>query len=97
MGEEVRLRMAPDGHFWADVRLDGVERRMLIDSGATITALSQRLLSGLLAMEHTAQNGDHSDRGLQGDLWGPGMSATEADTAIVPEVAPASAERDGVD
>jgi aspartyl protease family protein len=39
-GREVRIRMAPDGHFWARVRIDGVERRMLIDSGATITALS---------------------------------------------------------
>lgn len=37
---------------------------------------------------YTAQDGDHSDRGLQGDLWGPGMTATGEDTAIVPEVAP---------
>lgn len=41
-GGEVRLRMASDGHFWATVRLDGVERRMLVDSGATVTALSER-------------------------------------------------------
>ncbi|MFO6451389.1 MULTISPECIES: isochorismatase family protein [unclassified Aeromicrobium] len=38
---------------------------------------------------YTAQDGDHSDRGLQGDLWGPGMRAVAADTAIVPSVAPA--------
>lgn len=42
VGEEVRLQMSPDGHFWANVRLDGVERRMLVDSGATITAISDR-------------------------------------------------------
>jgi aspartyl protease family protein len=41
-GETVRIRMAPDGHFWARVTLNGVERRMLIDSGATITAISDR-------------------------------------------------------
>jgi aspartyl protease family protein len=41
VGKEVRIRMAPDGHFWANVSLNGVKRRMLIDSGATITALSQ--------------------------------------------------------
>lgn len=41
-GGEVRLRMAPDGHFWATVALDGAERRMLVDSGATVTALSER-------------------------------------------------------
>lgn len=40
-GDEVRIRMAPDGHFWARVQVNGVERRMLIDSGATVTALSE--------------------------------------------------------
>jgi len=39
-GTETRIRMAEDGHFWADVEIDGVRRRMLIDSGATTTALS---------------------------------------------------------
>jgi aspartyl protease family protein len=41
-GKTVRIRMSPDGHFWARVTLNGVERRMLIDSGATITAISDR-------------------------------------------------------
>lgn len=40
VGTETRIAMARDGHFWARVRIDGVERRMLVDSGATITALS---------------------------------------------------------
>lgn len=40
VGKEVRIRMAADGHFWARVRIAGVSRRMLIDSGATMTALS---------------------------------------------------------
>jgi aspartyl protease family protein len=39
-GTETRIRMAEDGHFWADVEIDGISRRMLIDSGATTTALS---------------------------------------------------------
>jgi aspartyl protease family protein len=41
-GGEVRIRMAADGHFWADATLNGVRRRMLIDSGATVTAISDR-------------------------------------------------------
>ena len=41
-GEEVRIRMSADGHFWARAVVNGVERRMLVDSGATITALSER-------------------------------------------------------
>lgn len=41
VGDEVRIRMAPDGHFWAKVSINGVPRRMLIDSGATVTAISE--------------------------------------------------------
>jgi aspartyl protease family protein len=41
-GKEVRIRMAADGHFWASATLNGVKRRMLIDSGATVTAISER-------------------------------------------------------
>ena len=41
-GTETRIRMADDGHFWANVEINGVGRRMLIDSGATTTALSMQ-------------------------------------------------------
>ena len=40
-GDELRIRMAPDGHFWVQASINGLKRRMLIDSGATITALSE--------------------------------------------------------
>lgn len=40
-GETVRIRLSPDGHFWARARINGVERRMLIDSGATVSAISE--------------------------------------------------------
>jgi aspartyl protease family protein len=39
-GKELHIPMARDGHFWVRARINGVERRLLIDSGATITALS---------------------------------------------------------
>ncbi|HZG09446.1 MAG TPA: TIGR02281 family clan AA aspartic protease [Allosphingosinicella sp.] len=42
VGREVRIRMAADGHFWARAKLNGVERRMLIDSGATMTTISDK-------------------------------------------------------
>ena len=41
-GNELRVRMSPDGHFWVEASINGVKRRMLIDSGATVTALSDR-------------------------------------------------------
>ena len=40
-GKELRVKMAPDGHFWVVASVNGVRRRMLIDSGATVTAVSQ--------------------------------------------------------
>ncbi|MEZ0243893.1 MAG: retroviral-like aspartic protease family protein, partial [Sphingomonas sp.] len=40
-GGTVRIRMSADGHFWARVKLNGVEHMMLIDSGATYTAISE--------------------------------------------------------
>ncbi|MGJ3628561.1 aspartyl protease family protein [Sphingomonas sp. MMS24-JH45] len=39
-GEETRVRMSNDGHFYVRARMGGVERRLLVDSGATVTALS---------------------------------------------------------
>jgi aspartyl protease family protein len=40
VGRTMRVAMSPDGHFWVDARVDGLRRRMLVDSGATVTALS---------------------------------------------------------
>ena len=62
---------------------------------ATLAGTARILASARAAgvpVFYTAQDGDHSDRGLQGDLWGPGMRATAEDTAIVPEVSPADAD-----
>lgn len=41
-GKELHVKMAPDGHFWVVASINGVKRRMLVDSGATVTALSQQ-------------------------------------------------------
>jgi aspartyl protease family protein len=39
-GKELKVEMAADGHFWVVASINGVRTRMLIDSGATVTALS---------------------------------------------------------
>ena len=41
-GKELHVKMSPDGHFWVIASINGVKRRMLIDSGATVTALSEQ-------------------------------------------------------
>ncbi len=40
-GKTIRIQLSPDGHFWARATINGVERRMLIDSGATVSAISE--------------------------------------------------------
>lgn len=40
-GDTVRIRQSTDGHFWVVAKLNGIERRMLVDSGATSTAISE--------------------------------------------------------
>jgi aspartyl protease family protein len=41
VGGELRIRQAPDGHFWVDAQVNGETIRFLIDSGATTTSLSR--------------------------------------------------------
>ncbi|MET0309548.1 MAG: TIGR02281 family clan AA aspartic protease [Sphingomonas sp.] len=75
-GKTVRIRMSPDGHFWARVKLNGVEKRMLIDSGATITAISDRTAAaadvrvhnGLPAIIDTANGSVTARRGTIDEL-----------------------------
>lgn len=40
-GGTLRVAKDPDGHFWVDGQVNGNPMRFLIDSGATITALSE--------------------------------------------------------
>jgi len=40
VGNEVRIAMAQDGHFYARASINGTERVLLVDSGASFTSLS---------------------------------------------------------
>jgi aspartyl protease family protein len=76
-GREVRIKLGPDGHFWAHATVNGVKRRMLIDSGATVTVLSQ----------DTARiAGVKSERGLVPVILQTANGATVAQTATVDEI-----------
>lgn len=39
-GDTTRIPLAPDGHFWIRARVNGEPRRFLVDTGATLTAIS---------------------------------------------------------
>ena len=42
MGQELRIPMAIDGHFWVEADLNGVPVKFLIDSGATMTTIGRK-------------------------------------------------------
>lgn len=77
VGKEVRLAMSPNGHFFANVTLNGVTRRMLIDSGATVTAVSQRTAE---------QAGIRADRSIVPVIIQTANGTVRADTGTVKEL-----------
>jgi aspartyl protease family protein len=40
-GQEVRIPMAIDGHFWVNAKLNGQKVKFLVDSGATMTTIGR--------------------------------------------------------
>ncbi|MDQ0346395.1 isochorismatase family protein [Ancylobacter vacuolatus] len=62
----------------------------LVTVVANIAALAQAARKAGVPVFYTAQEGDQDrrDRGLQADLWGPGMSAAPAHQPILAALAP---------
>lgn len=62
----------------------------LVPVVANIARLIASARAGGVPVFYTAQKGDQfrPDRGLQADLWGPGMSARPEHQAILPQLAP---------
>ena len=40
-GEELRIPMAEDGHFWVEASINGHDASFLVDSGASVTTISR--------------------------------------------------------
>ena len=40
-GQETRIPMAIDGHFWVEARINGEKVKFLVDSGATMTTIDR--------------------------------------------------------
>ena len=68
---EIRIRQAPDGHFWVTAEVNGDPVRFLVDSGATTTSISRETAdeagivpsTGMRAMVRTANGIVMVDRG----------------------------------
>src|SRR4029077_4248985 len=41
-GQETRIPMAIDGHFWVNAKLNGRDVKFLVDSGATTTTIDRK-------------------------------------------------------
>ncbi len=67
-GDALHVRMGDDGHFWVDGQINGTSARFLIDSGATITALSDEVATSA---------------GLDVDRVGPGLAMSTANGTVV--------------
>jgi aspartyl protease family protein len=77
VGQTMRVRMGPDGHFWVRVRLGDTQQRMLVDSGATVTAISTRT---------AAAAGLETGGGIVPVLLRTANGTVQAQTATVPEL-----------
>ncbi|MGE4323900.1 MAG: TIGR02281 family clan AA aspartic protease [Sphingobium sp.] len=66
-GGMLRIPVSPDGHYWVEGTINGTAARFLIDSGATMTALSQ---------------GTARAAGLSIEPGAPGMMMTTANGQI---------------
>ncbi|HTH28230.1 MAG TPA: TIGR02281 family clan AA aspartic protease [Sphingobium sp.] len=76
-GNVIRIPMSGDGHYWVDAKLSGQNVRFLIDSGASITAISQQSASTLpllpdpgtsMAVVQTANGPVNAQRAIIADM-----------------------------
>lgn len=93
-GSEVRIPMGEDGHFHARVSINGVERSLLVDSGATDTALSLAAATavhidpagdGRVAVIDTANGQVLARHGTIARLQIGAISATDLPVMIAPK------------
>jgi len=77
VGGETRIHQSPDGHFWVRVTVGGVKQRMLVDSGATVTALSARTAAAM---------GLEPSTGIVPVLLTTANGTVRAQTVTVPEL-----------
>ncbi|RVU06389.1 TIGR02281 family clan AA aspartic protease [Novosphingobium umbonatum] len=89
-GNETRIPLADDGHFWVDAAINGVNQRFLIDTGATYTTISSALAREAMIEAqadsdvslHTANGETEASFGVIRDLK-VGLLSTRSMRAII--------------
>lgn len=96
-GDETRIPMARDGHFWIDAQVNGTPVRFMVDTGATLTAVSQSTAkaagleprSGGLLVRLTTANGTVSAELTSiGEIRFGNVRAEGLDALIAPNLGP---------
>lgn len=92
-GGETRIEMASDGHFWMEAQVNGVPRRFLVDTGATLTAISdstaiaaqvpQKAMRQTILMK-TANGTIRTEVATIAELRFGGVVARDLDTVVAP-------------
>lgn len=94
-GGETRIPMAPDGHFWLRAQINGVPANFLVDTGATLTAVSQGVADraglkprrgGLPVTVNTANGPVSAELSTIGELRFGNVAARGLDVVIAPSL-----------
>ena len=95
VGEETVIPMAPDGHYWLRANVNGVPTRLMVDTGATLTAFSTPSADaaglrprpgGLPVMLNTANGTVTADLTTVEDLSFGNIRAEGLDAVIAPNL-----------
>jgi aspartyl protease family protein len=82
-GSEIRIPIADDGHFWVSGTVNGREGRFLVDSGASVTTITEALAgeAGVKSLDRgiisTANGQAEVSRGYAGRLQVASIERTE--------------------
>jgi aspartyl protease family protein len=96
-GGETRVKMAPDGHFWLRAELNGRPANFLVDTGATLTAISEETAAaaglepregGLPVRMQTANGTIPADLTTIDELRFGNVAARGLDAIIAPGLGP---------
>ena len=96
-GGETRVAMAPDGHYWLTATINGIPARFLVDTGATLTAISPETAraagleprtGGLPVRMQTANGSVAAQMTSIGELRFGNVAARGLDAVIAPGLGP---------
>lgn len=95
VGGETRIPLAPDGHFWIDARIGGTAASFMVDTGATLTAVSSETArsaglkprAGAIPVQLTTANGTvHADLTSIPSMRFGNIEARGIDAVIAPNL-----------